>query len=189
MPQITINAQAIASTPSAEIEPALGYKFACNNGFTFYEKQCDILCWVGRKENFRTIAYPELQNAVEGALKRLKKEGIDGAQELLTLVKEAKKAKVQADSEQELAQTELEAHIEQQAQDLAPEFEIDSDEDEDFGTLYRIWKSWQLIGTFYQDLDNRWVAQPVGHEITQRFETDQNAILVIIAVTGNLVAA
>lgn len=89
---------------------------------------------------------------------------------------------------QAIAQIELDQHIEQQAQELAPEFEIDGDIDADFGTLYRVWKGWELLGTFYQDLNGKWVAQPVGTEIQSRFETDEQAILAIIAVTGNLVA-
>ncbi|MCC5640648.1 hypothetical protein LC593_33420 [Nostoc sp. CHAB 5844] len=62
---------------------------------------------------------------------------------------------------QAIAQFELEQYIEQQAQELAPEFEIDSTEDEDFGTLYRVWKSFHFLGSFYQSLDGKWVVQPV----------------------------
>lgn len=89
---------------------------------------------------------------------------------------------------QAIAQNELDQHIEEQAQKLAPEFEIDGDIDADFGTLYRVQKGWELLGTFYQDLSGKWVAQPIGTEVALGFETDNQAILVIIAVTGNLVA-
>jgi hypothetical protein len=88
--------------------------------------------------------------------------------------------------QQYIAQAELDKHIEEQAQSLAPEFEIDGDIDADFGTLYRVWKRWELLGTFYRDLSGKWVAQPIGTEIESRFDTDNQAILAIIAVTGNL---
>jgi hypothetical protein len=48
---------------------------------------------------------------------------------------------------QAIAQSELEKHIEQQAQELAPEFEIDGIDDV-FGILYRLWKGSQTILDF-----------------------------------------
>jgi hypothetical protein len=45
---------------------------------------------------------------------------------------------------QVLAQLELEQYVEEQAQELAPEFEIDSVDDADFGTLYRVWSGMKL---------------------------------------------
>jgi hypothetical protein len=64
-----------------------------------------------------------------------------------------------AENEQAVAQSELDQHIEEQAQKLAPEFEIDSDIDQDFGTLYRVWSSQHVLGTFYEDAQGKWVAQ------------------------------
>jgi hypothetical protein len=71
---------------------------------------------------------------------------------------------------------------------LAPEFEIDSDVDADFGTLYRVWHSYHLLGTFYQDVEGKWVAQPCCSDIRPRLNTPEQAQLVIIATSGFLVA-
>ncbi|PMB08216.1 hypothetical protein CEN49_10625 [Fischerella thermalis CCMEE 5273] len=80
-----------------------------------------------------------------------------------------------------MAQEELDEYIEQQAQELAPEYEIDSVEDADFGTLYRVWNSYHFLGTFYQDLDGKWVAQPASDDFRPRLSTSEQAKLVIIA--------
>jgi hypothetical protein len=85
--------------------------------------------------------------------------------------------------EQAIAQLELEKYIEQQAQDLAPEFEIDGVEDE-FGTLYRLWKGTQLLGTFYENLDGKWVAQPFNVDFRPCLNTPEQAQLVIIVCSG-----
>jgi hypothetical protein len=90
---------------------------------------------------------------------------------------------------QTLAQFELEEYIEQQAQEIAPEFEIDSVHDADFGTLYRVWQGMKLLGTFYRaDIDGLWVAQPSDCDARPRCETPEQAQLLIIAVSGLLVA-
>ena len=90
---------------------------------------------------------------------------------------------------QALAQLELEQYIEEQAQEIAPEFEIDSVDDADFGTMYRVWSGRELIGTFYRaDVDGLWVAQPCYSELRPRYETPEQAQLLIIAVSGLLVA-
>jgi hypothetical protein len=90
---------------------------------------------------------------------------------------------------QVLAQLELEQYVEQQAQELAPEFEIDSVHDSDFGTLYRVWQGMKLLGTFYRaDIDGLWVAQPCDCELRPRCETAEQAQLLIIALSGLLVA-
>lgn len=68
------------------------------------------------------------------------------------------------------------------------QFEIDGVVDEVFGTLYRVWSSHHFIGSLYQDLDGKWVAQPVRGVVDGRFSTDQHAVLIILFVTGNLVA-
>jgi hypothetical protein len=75
--------------------------------------------------------------------------------------------------------------LEQQPQELAPEFEIDSEKDADFGELFRLWKGWQFAGSFYKALDGKWVIQPVKAEIRGRFSTDTQAILVLIAIFEN----
>jgi hypothetical protein len=90
---------------------------------------------------------------------------------------------------QTLAQFELEQYIEEQAQEIAPEFEIDAVHDADFGTMYRVWSVRELIGTFYRaDVDGLWVAQPCCSELRPRCETPEQAQLLIIAVSGLLVA-
>ncbi|MBO3463117.1 MAG: hypothetical protein KME33_38975 [Aetokthonos hydrillicola CCALA 1050] len=105
---------------------------------------------------------------------------------------------VQEIDEQATAQEELNEYIEVQAQDIAPiqqpiaavatldSIEVDSDFDPDFGTMYRVWKSYHLLGTFYQALgDRKWVAQPVGSSFRPRLNTPEQAQLTIIAVASN----
>jgi hypothetical protein len=90
---------------------------------------------------------------------------------------------------QVLAQLELEQYIDEQAQEIAPEFEIDSVHDADFGTLYRVWQGMKLLGTFYRaDIDGLWVAQPRDSDLRPRCETPEQAQLLIIAVSGLLIA-
>ncbi|MDF5724656.1 MAG: hypothetical protein PUP91_30175 [Rhizonema sp. PD37] len=42
------------------------------------------------------------------------------------------------------------------------DIKVDSvlDPSPDFGLLYRVWKSWELLGTFYRAKKGKWVAQP-----------------------------
>ncbi|MBD2357634.1 hypothetical protein H6G41_23975 [Tolypothrix sp. FACHB-123] len=86
------------------------------------------------------------------------------------------------------AQFELEQYINEQAQDVAPEFEIDSVDDADFGTLYRVWSGMKLLGTFYRAVDGLWVAQPCNVEQRPRCETPEQAQLIIVVLSGLLVA-
>jgi hypothetical protein len=86
------------------------------------------------------------------------------------------------------AQLELEQYINEQAQDIAPEFEIDSVDDADFGTLYRVWSGMKLLGTFYRAVDGLWVVQPCNCDARPRYETPEQAQLIIIALSGLLVA-
>ncbi|MEA5595693.1 hypothetical protein [Rivularia sp. UHCC 0363] len=89
---------------------------------------------------------------------------------------------------QGLAQLELEQYVEEQAQEIAPEFEIDAVHDSDFGTLYRVWQGMNLLGTYYRaDIDGLWVAQPCCSEKRPRCETPEQAQLLIIAISGLLV--
>lgn len=69
--------------------------------------------------------------------------------------------------------------------ELAPPYEIDSVYDKDFGKLYRVWKSYRLLGTFYQALDGKWIAQPVNATVNGRFSTSNKVILLIIAIDSN----
>ena len=89
---------------------------------------------------------------------------------------------------QAIAQFELDQYLERQSQELAPEFEIDSVEDPDFGSLYRLWKDMALLGTFYHTKDGKWVAQPCCSDIRPRLNTEVQAQLIIITVSGFLFA-
>lgn len=63
--------------------------------------------------------------------------------------------------------------------------EIDSLPDPDFGTLYRLWKSYHFLGSFYQNLDGEWVAQ--AGNCRAYCQTEYQAQLVILAVLGLVV--
>ncbi|MDF5723715.1 MAG: hypothetical protein PUP91_25265 [Rhizonema sp. PD37] len=90
--------------------------------------------------------------------------------------------------EQTIAQAELNAYVEAQAQELAPEIEIDSVIDHDFGTLYRVWDGHCLLGTYYYALDGKWVAQSSYDSKRPRCNTQSEAELLVIAMSGRLVA-
>lgn len=66
------------------------------------------------------------------------------------------------------------------------ELEIDGVADKEFGTLYRVWLDYRLIGSFYQNLEGKWIAQPVSGVVNGGLSTDIQAILIILFVTGNL---
>jgi hypothetical protein len=68
-----------------------------------------------------------------------------------------------------------------------PEIEIDSVEDEDFGTLYRLWKSFYFLGSFYQNLDGKWISQPANSDCRSECDTEYQAQLVILAIQGLVV--
>jgi len=88
---------------------------------------------------------------------------------------------------QALAQSEFEEYIDQLAETIAPDIEIDSVPD-DLGELYRVWNSYHLLGTFYQNVEGKWVAQPCNSDDRPCCDTAQLAQLFIIAVNGLLVA-
>ncbi|BBD63618.1 hypothetical protein NIES2109_64930 (plasmid) [Nostoc sp. HK-01] len=88
---------------------------------------------------------------------------------------------------QTMVQSEFGKHTDQLADAVAPEIEIDSVPDE-FGELYRVWNSHHLLGTFYQNLEGKWIAQPCGRDERPYFYTPELAQLFIIAVNGLLVA-
>ncbi|BAT53459.1 hypothetical protein NOS3756_24190 [Nostoc sp. NIES-3756] len=89
--------------------------------------------------------------------------------------------------DQTLTQSEFEAYIDQLTDPAPPEIEIDSVTD-DFGELYRVWNGSQLLGTFYQNLENKWIAQPCNRDERPCCDTALQAQLIIIAVNGLLVA-
>jgi len=90
--------------------------------------------------------------------------------------------------EQTIAQAEFDAYIEQQAQEIAPEIEIDSTPDSTSGTLYRVWHSYHLLGIFYQAIDGSWVVQSSYTNLHERCNTEAEAQLLIVGMSGLLVA-
>ena len=68
------------------------------------------------------------------------------------------------------------------------EIEIDSVEDEDFGTMYRVWHDTSLIGTYYQTIDGKWIAQPSCSDERPRCDSADEAQLLTVAISGLLVA-
>jgi hypothetical protein len=83
---------------------------------------------------------------------------------------------------QAIAQPKSSLHV-----NLAPHYEIDGLEDEDFGTLYRLWKSYHFLGSFYQNLDGLWIAQPANSDCSSECDTEYQAQLVILAIQGLVV--
>jgi hypothetical protein len=75
----------------------------------------------------------------------------------------------------------------QLSEELAPEIEIDSVPDE-LGLLYRVWNGSRLLGTFYQNLEGKWIAQPCNSIERPFYDTPLQAQLLIMAVNGLLVA-
>lgn len=88
---------------------------------------------------------------------------------------------------QTLVQSELGKHTDQLADAVALEIEIDSVPDE-FGELYRVWNSYHLLGTFYQNLEGKWVAQPSNSDERPCCDTPELAQIFIIAVNELLIA-
>ncbi|MBD2254714.1 hypothetical protein [Nostoc parmelioides] len=88
---------------------------------------------------------------------------------------------------QTLIESEFEDYIDQLVDVRTVEIEVDSVMDV-FGELYRVWYSYQLLGTFYQNLDGKWVAQPCNTNERPRCDTPELAQLFIVAVNGLLVA-
>jgi hypothetical protein len=86
-----------------------------------------------------------------------------------------------------LAQLEFEKYIEQLGEVLAPEIEIDSVADV-FGLLYRVWNGSKLLGTFYQNLQEKWIAQPCNSDIRTSCDTPEAAQQIIVAMNGLLIA-
>lgn len=72
-----------------------------------------------------------------------------------------------------------------QGSNVSSDYEIDGVKDADFGELYRVWRSYCLIGTFYQALDGKWVAQSTKATINGSFSTESQAVLVLVAIHEN----
>ncbi|MBO3463568.1 hypothetical protein G7B40_001550 [Aetokthonos hydrillicola Thurmond2011] len=81
------------------------------------------------------------------------------------------------------------SYILSQIKVTTPEIEIDSEHDEDFGVLYRVWNERDLIGTYYQAIDDgKWIAQPSCSDERPRCDTADEAQLLVVAISGLLVA-
>ncbi|MBW4668414.1 MAG: hypothetical protein KME60_13550 [Cyanomargarita calcarea GSE-NOS-MK-12-04C] len=91
------------------------------------------------------------------------------------------------------AQFELDNSIYYQAQLIAPDFtdikikaaitktEIDSIADI-FGALYRVWDGMKLLGTFYENLDGKWIAMPCNRDdFRPALNTSDQAHLAVVA--------
>ncbi len=89
---------------------------------------------------------------------------------------------------QVLTQSDFGQYINEQTEVNPPEVEIDSVSDDDFGELYRVWNGMQLIGTFYQNLEGKWVAQSCSDDKQICCDSSDFAITIIVAVNGLLVA-
>lgn len=87
--------------------------------------------------------------------------------------------------EHSCAQVEIDDEVELFAAALPAGYEIDAANDVDFGKLYRIWHSFYLCGTFYQDMDGHWIPQPVKSDFRPRVRSELQAQLIIIAVYEN----
>ncbi len=88
---------------------------------------------------------------------------------------------------QVLARSEFEEYTNSLAEEIAPKLEIDSEPD-DLGELYRVWHGSRLLGTFYQNLEGKWIAQLCNRDGQICCKTSDAAQLLIIAVSGLLVA-
>ena len=79
------------------------------------------------------------------------------------------------------AQRELDQYIEEQSEAIAPEpIEIDC-----ANGAYRVWKSTQLIGTYYRDNTGKWLAQP-RYGQSRRYKTANQAQKAIVATTSKV---
>ncbi len=88
---------------------------------------------------------------------------------------------------QAVTQPEFEKYISSLAEKIEPEFEIDSIPD-DLGELYRVWYGSRLLGTFYQNIQGKWIAQPCNTSEKTCCETPDAAQAVIIEFSGLLIA-
>ncbi|HEY9800467.1 MAG TPA: hypothetical protein V6D25_08925 [Leptolyngbyaceae cyanobacterium] len=93
----------------------------------------------------------------------------------------------EAFDDQTLMLSEFEEYIDRITEPAPPEIEIDSVTD-DFGELYRVWNGSQLLGTFYENLEGKWIAQPCNSDKRPSLDTALQAQLLIVAVNGLLVA-
>jgi len=112
----------------------------------------------------------------------------EGDRLLLNPINEVTQMIVQEEFDnQASAKSELEEYVDYLADEAAPEIEIDSVPD-DLGELYRVWNGSQLLGTFYQNLEGKWVTQPCNRDERPCCNTPFEAQLIIVAVNGLLVA-
>ncbi len=70
-----------------------------------------------------------------------------------------------------------------------PIIKIDSSPDDDFGTLYRVWRDSHFLGSYYQSVNNSWIIQfnTSDCQISQT-KTEAEAQVLLTAIAGLLVA-
>jgi hypothetical protein len=87
---------------------------------------------------------------------------------------------------QTLAPPGFDEYINQLTKAPALQIEIDSVPD-DFGELYRVWNGWHFLGTFYQNLQGKWIAQPCNGDKKYCCDSSLEAELIVIGVNYLLV--
>jgi len=80
-----------------------------------------------------------------------------------------------------LAPSEFHKYIAQLTESTPLQIEIDSVPD-DFGELYRVWNGWHFLGSFYQNLQGKWIAQHRNGNKRYCCETPLEAQVIVMAV-------
>lgn len=84
---------------------------------------------------------------------------------------------------QALAQQELNDYIRLQAQEIAPEVEIDGVLDVNVGHMYRVWFGTKLLGNFYRAQDGAWFAR-ISSGIATLCDSSEEAQSWILQTSG-----
>lgn len=80
----------------------------------------------------------------------------------------------------DFAQAELNTHIQQQVNEVAPEIEIDSESD-CFGLIYRVWFGMKHLGNFYHSpAGETWVSIPFCNRNKKHHNNPEDAQQAII---------
>lgn len=83
--------------------------------------------------------------------------------------------------------TELEKDDHEQFEQLPDGYEVDAVENTGANTQYRLWKGWNLLGIFYQDLDGFWLIDSYSFDSCMKLDTHIQAIEAIIERSGILI--
>lgn len=82
---------------------------------------------------------------------------------------------------------ELEQYDHEQFEQLPEGYEVDSVENTGADRQYRLWKGWNLLGIFYQDLDGKWSIDSCNSDCCMKLDTHIQAIKAIISRSGILI--